>query len=486
MSTQSTGPAPEQHEFEQRESERRESEQREFEQRESQQPDSQRTGTHQSVPAASSTTDSATLRGHASGNRTVDGNNQNSTNSPGPTESVPAYTAAHVAPRTTATAPAQGAPHRAVPSNGLIGAIRRSRVPATTRRLRRRGLNLFERARAASVNAATQAGINAGPNARTNAGADRGNGSARPNPSLGGIGIPANNVIADQPTSQVYASPKEMIDYRDRISVVTWLVVFGLGLSLIFSMPSLINFEWVIFTTPLAFELTDSVVASIFLAALAALGTQSVIEVHPSFATGRFSRWRSAVYWALPAALAIIATYLLPFAPNRPLQILGLLLSGIFIALSLFCLYATVEIGQPGFRRSRLVLNSLAYGSALLLFVFVYQTRTRSLVSATVISITATLLAVEVLRSTTLQASLVFTYGAIVGFVLGQVTWALNYWPVPNLTGGLLLLLIFYLLVGVAQQGLQERLTRRILLEFGIFTLVSLLLIALVGPGFST
>jgi hypothetical protein len=46
------------------------------------------------------------------------------------------------------------------------------------------------------------------------------------------------------------------------------------------------------------------------------------------------------------------------------------------------------------------------------------------------------------------------------------------------------LLLIFYLMVGIAQQGLQGRLARRVILEFAVFCLVALLLIALVGPGF--
>lgn len=296
---------------------------------------------------------------------------------------------------------------------------------------------------------------------------------------------PLSSTIDDSKDHR-YAIAKNLVDYRDRISVVAWLIVYGLGLSLLLDMPSLFKMEFVVLNSPLAFEITGKIVASLFLAVLAALGTQSVIEVHPSFAGRRLSRWRSMSFWALPAAVTIIATYLLPFAPNRSLQVLGLVLSGIFIAISLFSLYATVEIGQPGFRRSRLILNSLSYGAALLLFVFVYQTRTRSLVSATIITVTATLLAVEVLRSTTREVDLVFTYGAIVGFVLGQVTWALNYWPVPNLTGGLLLLLIFYLLVGIAQQGLQERLNARILLEFALFTIASLLLIAFLGPGFTS
>jgi hypothetical protein len=129
-------------------------------------------------------------------------------------------------------------------------------------------------------------------------------------------------------------------------------------------------------------------------------------------------------------------------------------------------------------------VDALAYGSALLLFLFVYQMRTRSLLSGTLVAFTAMLLAVEILRTVTEGPSIALTYGGIVGLVLGQVTWALNYWRLPGLTGGLLLLLAFYLLVGIAQQGLQGRLNRRVLLEFGIFALVALILIALVGPGY--
>ena len=54
----------------------------------------------------------------------------------------------------------------------------------------------------------------------------------------------------------------------------------------------------------------------------------------------------------------------------------------------------------------------------------------------------------------------------------------------PGLTGGLLLLLIFYLMVGIAQQGLLGRLTRRVVMEFVVFAVVALVLMALVGPGF--
>ena len=275
------------------------------------------------------------------------------------------------------------------------------------------------------------------------------------------------------------------VDYRDRIGVITWLFVFGLGISLLYTLPTTVITLRAL-GSPVSIALTKTLLAAIFLAILAAAGTESVVSVHPRFihaSSYRFTRsWPS---WALPMAIAIIGVYVLPLAPTRAIQILMILVGGVLMALSLFSLYVTVEKGQAGFRRARFVLDALAYGAALLLFLFVYQTRTRSLLSGTLVAMTATLLAVEMLRTTTESPLVVLTYGAIIGMILGQVTWALNYWwTLSSLNGGLLLLLIFYLVVGVAQHGIQDHLNRRVLWEFAIFAIVALILIAVLGPRF--
>ncbi|RIK44370.1 MAG: hypothetical protein DCC55_02710 [Chloroflexi bacterium] len=278
------------------------------------------------------------------------------------------------------------------------------------------------------------------------------------------------------------AATKPM-DYRDRISVVSWLLVFGLGLSLLYSLPTrVLTFNAL--GSPISIPLTETSVAAVFLAVLAAVGANSIVSLHPYYLAHAHRRNWNWSFWALPMALTLISTFVLPLTPPGPIQVLALLLSGALLALAYFCLYATVERGQAGFRRARFVLDALAYGSALVLFLFVYQTRTRSLFSGTLVAMTAILLAVEILRTTVGRSRLVLHYSAIIGLILGQVTWALNYWLLPGLTGGLLLLLIFYLLVGIAQQGLQDRLNRRVLLEFTIFAIVALILIGLVGPGF--
>ncbi len=277
----------------------------------------------------------------------------------------------------------------------------------------------------------------------------------------------------------------EWVDYRDRISVATWPIVLGLALSLFVALPT-VEFSFVAFGSPATVPLTGTLVLAIALAVLAASGAESVVSAHPRFATADLrTGGRTWPFWALPMALAIIVTMVLPRLPTPLVQVLALLLAAGLFILAFFSLYTTIEIGQPGFRRARLVLNVLTYGAAVVLFLFVYQTRTRSLVSATLIAVTAMLLAVELMRTSVSSTATVISYGAIVGLILGQATWALNYWPLPNLSGGLILLLIFYILIGFAQAGLQERLTARVAVELLIVALLALLLLALFGPGFS-
>lgn len=271
-------------------------------------------------------------------------------------------------------------------------------------------------------------------------------------------------------------------DYVDRISVVTWVLVLGFGLSLLIKLPTtVVSFRAL--GSPTSIEFSASTLTAIALAVVAAAGTESIIRLHPLRNTNRLGF--SWTFWALPAAISIITVVLLPQIPTQLLQVVVMLAAGGLLALAFFGLYATVVSGQVGYRRARLWLDALAYGSALLLFLFIYQSRTRSLLSGTVVSLTSILLAIEVLRTSTDRMQLVLVYSVVVGLILGEITWALNYWPLlPGLTGGLLLLLSFYLSVGIALQGLQGRLTRRVLIEFALFGIIALILIIVFGPGF--
>lgn len=272
------------------------------------------------------------------------------------------------------------------------------------------------------------------------------------------------------------------LDYRDRISVVTWVLVFGFVLSLLLRLPTtIISFRAL--GSPTEVQLTATTLMAFVLAIVASAGAEGLIRLHPKRQANRLGlTW---AYWALPAAMSIVTVVLLPSIPTRLFQAVVILVAGVLLMIAFYSLYATVEPGQPGFRRARFWLDALAYGVALLLFLFVYQARTRSLLSGTLIAFTASLLAVELLRNSTNETRTVLMYSAVVGLLLGEMTWALNYWPLlPGLTGGMLLLLGFYLAVGIALQGLQGRLTKRIMIEFAAFAVIAVTLIIVFGPGF--
>ena len=70
-----------------------------------------------------------------------------------------------------------------------------------------------------------------------------------------------------------------------------------------------------------------------------------------------------------------------------------------------------------------------------------------------------------------------FAYGVTTGALLGLLTWVLNYWQLSSLQGGLLLLALFYVLVGLIQQHLDGRFSRQVILEYGGVGLLALLLV---------
>jgi hypothetical protein len=291
------------------------------------------------------------------------------------------------------------------------------------------------------------------------------------------------------------AFPTSLIDYRDRASVLIWVVLMGLAAQRFLALPER-SFTAILLGSPITLNITDNAILGVLLAALVASGTEAVLRAHPHslrshraasagglWGAGDRVEWLNPgsrdhwVFWGLPIALTVVAVLLLPYAPSVVYWVIGLITMGLALGFSLAGIYYTVDPFQPGYRRARLGLNALTYAAALLLFLVVYRTRVRSIVSATEVMLVSGLLALELLRGSGRPTVLVALYAGITGLVLGQATWALNYWRLDSLTGGLVLMIGFYNAVGLAQHGLQGRIRRRVLLEYGLITVAALALI---------
>jgi hypothetical protein len=262
--------------------------------------------------------------------------------------------------------------------------------------------------------------------------------------------------------------------YRDRASVVATLVVLGLILDTFLQLPTWTR-DLTVLGSPLTVNISQTVLMAALLVGITCTGTDVIVRSHPT------ARWIEARYsfvtWTLPALTVLLATVLLPQAPTLVYRMAGFVLTGLILILIISAEYYTVDPTNRHYLAARLSLNVWAYFLALVTFVLIYSAKARSLVSATGVTVVSTLLALEFLRSAGRDFGRTILYALIAGLITGEIIWAMNYWRIQGLTGGLILLLGFYVATGLANQQLQGRLTRRVLVEYAIVALVGLVVL---------
>lgn len=261
---------------------------------------------------------------------------------------------------------------------------------------------------------------------------------------------------------------------RDRLSVFIGVIVLTPVLIRFVNVPSrTISFD--LLGSPIAFNMTSTWLMVTMLPALSCMGANAVIRTHPHMS--RPDPLRAFIYWILPGLTGLNAALLLERAPTWPLWWAGLALTGFAITLVVAGEFSTIDPYMLGYPRARLTLNVIAYALAFTSFTLIYNSRGRSLLTAPAVSAVGVILAFELLNTTEVRLRQAALYGLLTGLILGESAWALNYWRLTALTGGMIMLLIFYIVVGIVQQILLNQLARRTLIEFAIVTAVALVLI---------
>jgi hypothetical protein len=266
---------------------------------------------------------------------------------------------------------------------------------------------------------------------------------------------------------------------RDRLSVLLAVLILSSVLFRFMELPKHV-YRLQALGSPLEIHATGTLLLVTLMVGLACTGTSLVLLDHPLVM--EHSGRPVYISWILPGVLAGLSAYLLSLAPTLGLWIVGLIVFGVSIGLTVSAEYATVSPDARSYAATRLALNVLAYLMAFALFVLIYQTRTRSLVTATLTLFTAALLSLDLLSVADVSVSRILPFAGIVGLIIGESTWALNYWQVSAWVGGLLLLLIFYAVINIAHQHLLERLNSATLVEFAAVTVLVLLVVVLRGP----
>lgn len=283
------------------------------------------------------------------------------------------------------------------------------------------------------------------------------------------------------------------MDTFNRLSVVVGLVLLSLVVFLMIDLPTR-TFTFLPLGSPLTVQLSEQWLRAMLAAAIALAGAHSVVGAHPAVRRGQ--RRAGFTAWIVPGLIGFLAPFLLPLAPNLTCWLGGLGLTAVLLGSAILLEYYTADrqiqaqaqaqpaSDAPNRAVARLALSLLTYGVTLAAFALIYHSRTRSLVTATAAAVVSGLMALSLLRETDRPLRRTALYAGLAGLVMGQSTWALNYWRIHALTGGVLLLLFFYVVTGVAQQHLQGSLTRRVLVEFlAVATIGVWLLLRLGSPA---
>lgn len=259
--------------------------------------------------------------------------------------------------------------------------------------------------------------------------------------------------------------------YDNRANVLATLVVLGLILAAFLNLP-----EWsreiMVLGSPLTIRITQTTMIALLLTGIVCAGTDTVVRLHPR--AREIDASFSFVTWTVPALTTALAAVLLPELPSLVYRAAGYVGAGLILILLISAEYVTVDPADQRYPTARLLLNGWVYLLALAAFVLIYSLKARSLVSATAVLVAGTLLALELLRGAGRGFGRTALYALIAGLATGQVIWAMNYMRLGGISGGLVLLLGFYIATGVALQTLQGRLTRRVLVEYGAVALVGL------------
>jgi hypothetical protein len=259
----------------------------------------------------------------------------------------------------------------------------------------------------------------------------------------------------------------------DRLSILISLILFGLIISHVVELPTQ-TLSFVALGVPTTVYISGRWLVGAILVIMTGAGVDSIARSHP--AASRTDRGYTLSFWGLPCALVMLSLVVLPISPHILFWLGSLALTGLLLAVIVGAQYSGIDNKGRYVALTRWGLDLAVYAGVFVFSALTYGARVRSLLSATAVAILAVVMAAELLRPRAPETSMrrTWLYSAIVGLVLGEVAWALNHLSFSAVAAGIVFLLVFYVLAGLAKQHLAGTLARPVIAEFVLVSILGL------------
>lgn len=262
------------------------------------------------------------------------------------------------------------------------------------------------------------------------------------------------------------STPPRHFPNRDQLSVITAVILLAYALSRFVQLPTRqveIEFIGIVFR----FLVSGQVVMLALVALLIATGADALMRNHPAAPQrSPMGPLRLVIHWVLPGTTALGLGVLLNSPQIANLWWLGLVLSALILLAVLIAEYVAIDRRDAAYGVALLGLSALTYLIALVLFGWMKFSGARASLLAGSTAVIAMLLSLRLLNLRASASPRMLANSAMVGLVVGQMMWAINYWPVSPVGAGLILLVVFYTTHGLAQQNVTLGPNRRVTLEY--------------------
>lgn len=211
------------------------------------------------------------------------------------------------------------------------------------------------------------------------------------------------------------------------------------------------------------------------MAAVAAFGTDAILRDYVPDEPGDVTE--TTVYLPLPILTVVITGVSLEHIMGGVVALpVAVVLAPAFGGI-LYMLCASLEITTEEAQTARVLLNAATYLVAFAFYALAYEFQLGVVASAFVIGLASALLTSESIRDAERDIYRLATYGGVVGYVMAQMRWALNFTPLDGMLGAAFLLTTFYVITGLLQHYFSGRLSVESTGEFAATALIALVVI---------
>jgi hypothetical protein len=190
-------------------------------------------------------------------------------------------------------------------------------------------------------------------------------------------------------------------------------------------------------------------------------------------------------YLFLPALFAFTAPVFAEYNASGYWGIVVALGAGLAFGVVVIAEVGTVPVGlradgrEEGSLRgvARFLAASATYFVAFALYSLVYAFDVPLAAAVVAVTLMSVLLAVELLRDGEIDPIETLVFAGVVGVVVGEARWALQFLPLDGYLAGLALLLLFYFMTGVAHAYITRSLGLRVAVEYGVVAAVGVVLV---------